>query len=109
MTRDDLRRLVKEQAGCDLVPGYNYVIFSITARPKWWQNPDRVQMMLTEAKDRIEARMQKHMEGFKLLPFVCLKRKLSVLVPTPFETPINTLTNVLHEVFCGRLMLPKWG
>ena len=114
MNKAQLRELLKEQTGkTATVPGYNYAIYSITVPVS---QIDEVIKRLRAHKPQIEKAMQAVMKearpevtaSWKLLPFVCLQRKRSVLIPVPLHTPINAVVDALPELPEG-VKFPSWN
>lgn len=88
MNKTELKALVLRETGSDtIVPGYNYTMMSVLT-PAPWALRDR----LKEYREEIEAKA-----GVKLLDFVCLCRKRSVLVPIPFDASLNKVSDAIHD------------
>lgn len=88
MNKTELKALVLRETGSDaIVPGYNYTIMSVLTRSPW-----NLRDRLKEVRDQIEKKA-----GVKLLDFVCLCRKRSVLVPVPFDASLNKVSNAIFE------------
>lgn len=87
----NIRQLVKDQwEEDDLTPGYNYVVYSVRVCP-----PSAFSGQLWLKRDSIEKEVQRTMRTFKFLPKLCLVRKRSVLIPIPYGTPLNCLTDAI--------------
>jgi len=106
MTKPDLIKLLKEQTGdSDLREGYNYCIFSILAH-----DPQAVAAQLRSNKLSIERSyaVMVHKDWAGLLPFVCLVRPRSVLLPIHHETQLNPLADIVNQ-FVHNASVPSWA
>ena len=113
MTKTQLKNFLADN-GYTLQPDYNYTMLSIKVPTA--EIPNLV-TLLRENKSRIEKEYNKNVKNHKelslllsLLPFVCLPRKRSVLVPFPFGTAINLLSGVIAELpgLSKKVRLPFW-
>jgi hypothetical protein len=110
MTRSQLAALLEAQTGGNHVaPGYNHVIFSVRVPEAWAVFAATV---LRNCKAEIEAayREAAGVAEWELLPHVCLVRKRSLMVATPFDTQLNTLGTVLEPFLAGtNAQVPSWS
>ena len=95
MTIKQLKRLLAAN-GQKLQPGYNYVAISI-GLPE--AKVAETVALLRRKRARIEREYRKATgERLALLPCVCLPRRRSVLVPTPFNTRLNVVSAIVLEL-----------
>ena len=100
MTRKEINELLEVQHGASIVPGYNYVIFSVRTPA-----PDTVARLIQANKAVIDAAI-----GKPLLPYTCYVRKKSVVIPVPFDVGLNVLAAALETVLAGAdAQIPSWS
>ena len=87
------------------VPGYNYALYSLHTR-----RANEVATVLRANKQRIEDEYQARTgTPLRLLPFVALVRPRSILVPLPFDSSINVISDVLATLELYGVALPFWS
>jgi hypothetical protein len=116
MTKAQLRKLLAKN-GQKLLPGYNYTMLSISLPAVEVAN---TVTLLRRNKARIEREFVQavkssgyagpNLRRIKLLPFVCLPRKRSVLVPVPHGCCINMVSSVIAGLpgICENAGMPLW-
>ena len=116
MTKAQLRKLLAEN-GQKLLPGYNYTMLSISLPAV---EVAATVALLRRNKARIEREYGQavkssgyagpNLRRIKLLPFVCLPRKRSVLVPVPHGCCINMVSSVIAGLpgICENAGMPLW-
>jgi hypothetical protein len=117
MTKAQLRKLLAEN-GQKLLPGYNYAMLSVSLPAA---EVAATVALLRRNKARIEREYAKdikrtgyagpNLRRIKLLPFVCLPRKRSVLVPVPHGCCINVVSGVIAGLpgICENAGFPLWA
>lgn len=107
MSRRDLLNLLDSQGVKDIQPGYNYVVYSLHMPA---EQVDAVIDLLRKRRRTIERQYGKMTkQRLVLLPFVCLPRKRSVLVPVPFNTSLNMMTEAILTLDLPRgVSVPNW-
>lgn len=101
MTKRDLDALLIKATGKkETVAGYNYAIYSVRT-----SDPESFLYALMLVKKEIEK-----YAGTKLLSFVGLCRAKSVVVPVPWETPLNLVSEAIEKYVTGvKFTVPYWS
>ncbi len=108
MTIKQLKRLLAAN-GQRFESGYNYVAFSI-GLPEG--KVAETVALLRRKKAHVEREYRKATgERLALLPCVCLPRRRSVLVPTPFNTSLNVVSAIVLELpgIDAQANVPVWS
>jgi hypothetical protein len=107
MTKKQLQVLLDEQGLGNIRPGYNYTMFCLkTTKP----NVQRLATILRDNKSQIE-KMYYDICGstLHLLPYVCVPRTVSVLVPIPFGCYVNILADIISDLPIKGVKVPQWS
>lgn len=101
MTKKQLRALLQREP----TPGYNYTIFSILT-----SDPATVRAQLVTNRCRIVA------EYLRRCPtpsnWSCeypVQRQRSVLLPIPFDTSLNILSDIVRSLLTAECKIPTWS
>ena len=109
-----------------MVKGYNYAIYSIPTGKNhtvysWEGKPENLLQILRKRRKEIEKNInsqkfydEKHGWGeknFKLLPKVAYGRARSIVIPIPFDLPLNVLSEALDRLWPDghNVQIPVWS
>jgi hypothetical protein len=92
-----------------VVPGYNYAVFSIGLPAS---EVGRTVALLRRKKPHVEREYRKATgKRLALLPYVCLARSRSVLVPVPSGCSLNMLSGIVLGLpgMYEKVKVPVWS
>lgn len=107
MNKKELQKYL-DRIGQSVEEGYNYAIYSIPVHGAKYNLLTALQNM----KEYIETQYARATgKELKLLPYVAYMRQRSIVIPLPFATSINVITEILQEYFryiMPDLKFPAW-
>ena len=106
MTKKELQKYLGNEK---IQEGYNYTIYNIPGT----RGKNTLLIALQKMKEYIETQYARTTgRELKLLPYVAYARQRSVIIPLPFDTSLNVITDILRDYFryiMPDLKLPVWS